>query len=126
MMIRVRSSSRCSTSESRSSCPMGFSRVAMALRRGDARRARLSERSRMTSPSTRRRPRRSGRPERGRRLGASVVVVVLRVGLRVTESLNSRMPVAELAAERGQPAAADDHEHDQQDDEPARAGRRLR
>jgi hypothetical protein len=31
-MTRVRSSSRCSTSDSLSSCAMGFSRVAMALR----------------------------------------------------------------------------------------------
>jgi hypothetical protein len=40
MMMRVRSSSRCSTSERRSSCPMGLSRVAVALRRSEVARAR--------------------------------------------------------------------------------------
>ena len=43
MITRVRNSSRCSTSDRRSSCAMGFSRVAMALRRGGAMLRRINE-----------------------------------------------------------------------------------
>ena len=126
MMTRVRSSSRCSTSERRSSCPMGFSRVAMALPLARSRTRGRYERSRTTSPSSgvsspSGRPsaawRRCGWRRRRRRTACRPCAV--------TESLNSRMPPPSCRPECGQPLAADDDQHDQQDDgqlERAQAG----
>src|SRR5918994_1389965 len=112
MTIRVRSSVRCSTIERRSSCPMGFSRVAMAAlpaARGALGLALADD----LAVEGRRLALRAA--ERGRYVRAVVAgpLLVRPARHRVLEILDA---AAELAAELREALAAHDHEHDEQND----------